>query len=91
MDRNARSRQARILKFVAEFFKDVLSDVSLRAIGNEITVLITGKRLIHLSEADRFYLAAEKIWECVNAMENASIEKIEDFSLNEFDLEAAYR
>jgi hypothetical protein len=52
MERNARSRQARILKSAAEFFKAVLSDVSMLAILNEITALITGKCLVESSNAD---------------------------------------
>jgi phage anti-repressor protein len=52
MERNARSRQARILKSAAEFFKAVLSDVSMRAIAAEITVLVTGKCLVEPYEAE---------------------------------------
>jgi hypothetical protein len=48
MDRKSRSRQAHILRSSAEFFKDILPDVSMQAIVSEITVLITGSRLIDL-------------------------------------------
>jgi phage anti-repressor protein len=59
MERNSRSRQARILKSAAEFFKAVLSDVSMRAIAGEITVLITGKYLVEPSEAESSSLNGE--------------------------------
>jgi phage anti-repressor protein len=48
MNRNARTRQARMLKFVVEFFKEILSDVSLLAIADEILLLAAGKRLVDL-------------------------------------------
>jgi phage anti-repressor protein len=48
MNRNARTRQARMLKFVVEFFKEILSDVSLLAIADEILLLTAGKRLVDL-------------------------------------------
>jgi phage anti-repressor protein len=53
MERNARSRQAWILRSAAEFFKAVLSDMSMLTIAGEITALITGKRLTDPSEADK--------------------------------------
>jgi phage anti-repressor protein len=59
MDRNARSRQAQILKSAAEFFKAILPDVSMQAIVSEITALVTGKRLIDPPEAERLYSVAE--------------------------------
>jgi phage anti-repressor protein len=59
MERNARSRQAWILKSAAEFFKAILSDATMRAIVSEIAVLITGKRLVELPEAERLYPASE--------------------------------
>jgi phage anti-repressor protein len=51
LDRNARSRQAQILKFVVEFFRDILSDASMQAIASEMTVLATGFRLVELPES----------------------------------------
>jgi phage anti-repressor protein len=48
MNRNARTRQARMLKFVVEFFREILSDVSLLAIADEILLLAAGKRLVDL-------------------------------------------
>jgi phage anti-repressor protein len=59
MERNSRSRQARILKSTAEFFKAVLSDVSMRAIAGEITTLITGKYLVEPSETESSSLKEE--------------------------------
>jgi phage anti-repressor protein len=59
MDRNARSRQARILKFVLEFFRDILSDTSMQVIANEMTVLVTGVRLIELPEVEKPCSAGE--------------------------------
>jgi phage anti-repressor protein len=56
---NARSRQAQILKSTAEFFKAILSDVSMCAIVSEITSLITGKCLVDLPASERLYSAAE--------------------------------
>jgi phage anti-repressor protein len=59
MERNARSRQACILKSAAEFFRAILSDSSMRAIVAEIAALITGKRLVDPPEAEKLYSAAE--------------------------------
>jgi hypothetical protein len=59
MDRNSRSRQVQILKSSAEFFKEVLPDVSMQAIASEITVLTTGNRLIDPPEVEKLYSAAE--------------------------------
>ena len=59
MDRNSRNRQAQILKSAAEFFKDVLPDVSMQAIASEITILTTGSRLIDPPEVEKLYSAAE--------------------------------
>jgi hypothetical protein len=59
MERNSRSRQARLLKSVAEFFRDILSDVSLRIIASEVTLLLTGKRLIELPEEEKLRSASE--------------------------------
>jgi phage anti-repressor protein len=58
-DRNSRNWQAQILKSSAEFFKDVLPDVSMQAIASEITVLTTGNRLIDPPEIEKLYSAAE--------------------------------
>jgi phage anti-repressor protein len=54
MERNARSRQAQILRFVAEFFKDILSEVSMRALAGEITLLVSGKHLVEFFDAESF-------------------------------------
>jgi phage anti-repressor protein len=59
MDCNARSRQARILKFVLEFFRDILSDASMQVIGSEMTVLVTGIRLIDFPEVEKPCSATE--------------------------------
>jgi phage anti-repressor protein len=59
MDRNARSRQAQILKFVIKFFRDILSDVSMQTIASEITALVTGKRLVELPEDEELCSAYE--------------------------------
>jgi phage anti-repressor protein len=59
MDRNSRNRQAHILKSSAEFFKDILADVSMQAIASEITVLTTGSRLIDPPETEKLYSATE--------------------------------
>ena len=59
MDRNSRNRQAQILKSAAEFFKDVLPDVSMQAIASEITILTTGSRLIDPPEIEKLYSATE--------------------------------
>jgi phage anti-repressor protein len=59
MERNARSRQAQILKSTAEFFRDILSDASMQAIASEVTVLVTGKRLIELPEDKKLCSAIE--------------------------------
>jgi hypothetical protein len=59
MDRNARSRQAHILKSAAQFFKAVLSDVAMQNIISGITALIVGKRLVAPPEAERFYTMTE--------------------------------
>jgi phage anti-repressor protein len=58
-ERNARSRQAQVLKSAAEFFKTILSDEYMLAIASEITALITGKRLVDPPEAERFYTIGE--------------------------------
>jgi phage anti-repressor protein len=59
MERNARSRQAQILKSTAEFFRDILSSTAMQAIASEVTVLITGKRLIELPEDKNLSSAIE--------------------------------
>ncbi|MCL2009680.1 MAG: antA/AntB antirepressor family protein [Synergistaceae bacterium] len=60
MDRNSRSRQAQILKSVAEFFKDILSDASMRAIAGEMTALVSGERLVEApGEVEKLYSAGE--------------------------------
>jgi anti-repressor protein len=59
MERNSRSRQARILESAAEFFKAVLSDISMKAIVAEITVLVTGKCLVEPSEAESAFPGGE--------------------------------
>ena len=59
MDRNSRNRQAHILKSAAEFFKDVLPDVSMQALVSEITVLATGTRLVDPPEVEKVYSATE--------------------------------
>jgi len=53
MDRNSRNRQAQILKSVAEFFKDILSDTSMQAIASEVTALISGDRLVEAPEVEK--------------------------------------
>jgi phage anti-repressor protein len=59
MDRNARSRQAQLLKSTAEFFKDILSDISMQAIASEVTMLVAGERLVEMPEVAKLYSAAE--------------------------------
>ena len=59
MDRNSRNRQAQILKSVAEFFKDILSDISMQAIASEVTALISGYRLIEAPEVEKLFSAGE--------------------------------
>jgi anti-repressor protein len=59
MERNARYRQARTLQSAAEFFQEILPDVSMQSIVSEITVLAAGKRLVDLPEAEKLYSAAE--------------------------------
>jgi phage anti-repressor protein len=59
MDRNARSRQAQLLKSTAEFFKDILSDVAMQAIASEVTMLVAGERLVEVPEIEKLYSAAE--------------------------------
>jgi len=59
MDRNSRSRQAQILKSVAEFFKDILSDTSMQAIASEVTELVSGERLIEAPEGEKLFSAGE--------------------------------
>jgi len=59
MDRNSRNRQAQILKSVAEFFKDILSDTSMQAIASEVTALIAGDRLIEAPEMEKLFSAGE--------------------------------
>jgi phage anti-repressor protein len=59
MDRNARSRQAQLLKSTAEFFKDLLSDSSMQAIASEVTMLVAGERLVEVPEVEKLYSAAE--------------------------------
>jgi phage anti-repressor protein len=59
MERNARSRQAQLLKFTAEFFKDILSDTSMQAIASEMTVLVAGERLVKMPEVEKLYSAAQ--------------------------------
>jgi hypothetical protein len=71
MERNARSRQAQILKSTAEFFRDILSDASMQALASEVTVLIAGKRLVDFPEIEEFYSTieiAEKIKEVLDAV-----------------------
>jgi phage anti-repressor protein len=58
-DRNSRSRQAQLLKSTAEFFRAILSDVSMKVIANEIMMLITGKPLMELPEVEPLYSAEE--------------------------------
>jgi anti-repressor protein len=59
MELNARNRQAQILKSVAEFFKEILSDASMQTIASEMTVLAAGERLVDLPTAEQLYSAAE--------------------------------
>jgi len=59
MERNAHTRQAGLLKSVAEFFRDILSDTSMRLIASELTLLLTGKRLIALPEEETLRSAPE--------------------------------
>jgi phage anti-repressor protein len=59
MDRNARSRQAQILKSAAEFFKAILSNASMQALVSEITTLVTGKCFVDLPKVEELYSAAE--------------------------------
>jgi hypothetical protein len=59
MDRNARNRQAQTLKSVAEFFQEILPEVSMQSILSEIIALIAGKRLVDLPETEKLYSAAE--------------------------------
>jgi phage anti-repressor protein len=59
MDRNARSRQAQVLKSAAEFFKSILPDMSMQAIVGEITTLVTGKCLVDPPQPEGLYSAAE--------------------------------
>jgi phage anti-repressor protein len=73
-DRNARSRQAQILKSAAEFFKAILSEAVMQAIASEITVLLTGKRLVDLPEAEGLYSIAEIGEQC--GISASSVEQI---------------
>jgi hypothetical protein len=59
MERNARSRQAQLLKFTAKFFRDILSDSSMQAIASEVTVLVAGKRLVEMPEVEKLYSSAQ--------------------------------
>jgi phage anti-repressor protein len=59
MDRNARSRQAQLLKSTAEFFQDILSDSSMQAIASEVTMLVAGERLVEIPEVEKLYSAGE--------------------------------
>ena len=59
MDRNSRNRQAQILKSVAEFFKEILSDVSMQAIASEVTELVSGERLVEAPEVEKLFSAGE--------------------------------
>ena len=59
MDRNSRNRQAQILKSVAEFFKEILSDTSMQAIASEVTALISGDRLVEAPEVEKLFSAGE--------------------------------
>jgi hypothetical protein len=59
MEFNSRSRQARILKSVAEFFREILSDTSMRLIASEVTLLLTGKRLVAVPEDEKLHSASE--------------------------------
>jgi phage anti-repressor protein len=59
LERNARTRQAQILKFVVEFFRDILSDASMQVIANEMTVLVTGFRLVDFPEVEKPCSAGE--------------------------------
>jgi phage anti-repressor protein len=74
MDRNARSRQAQILKSAAQFFKAFLSDVAMQSIISEITALIAGKRLVDLPEAEGLYSIAEIGEQC--GISTSSVEQI---------------
>jgi hypothetical protein len=47
------------IKSTAEFFKAILSDGAMQAIVSEITLLITGKRLVDLPEIETLYTAVE--------------------------------
>jgi hypothetical protein len=44
---------------VAEFFMDILSDVSMRIIASEVTLLLTGKRLVELPDDEKLRSASE--------------------------------
>jgi phage anti-repressor protein len=59
MDRNSKNRQAQILKSVAEFFKDILSDTSMQAIASEVTTLVSGERLVEAPRVEKLYSAGE--------------------------------
>jgi phage anti-repressor protein len=59
MDRNSRSRQAKILMSVVEFFKSILSDITMQAIASEITAIISGARLVEAPEDELFFSAGE--------------------------------
>jgi anti-repressor protein len=66
MERNSRTRQARILKSAAEFFKAVLSDVSMRAIVAEIAALVTGKCLVEAAGAESAFPDGEFDLNCIH-------------------------
>jgi phage anti-repressor protein len=83
MERNARNRQAQTLKTTAEFFQEILPDVSMQSILSEITALIAGKRLIDLPETEKLYSAAE-----IGEMFGMSVNRIECIA-NELGLKTA--
>jgi phage anti-repressor protein len=62
MERNARNRQAWILKSTAELFKAILSDAAMRAIAGEITLLLAGERLVELGESETKKPETEKLY-----------------------------
>ncbi|MDR2087589.1 MAG: hypothetical protein LBP72_10545 [Dysgonamonadaceae bacterium] len=59
MEKNARSKQASILKALGNEFKDVLSGDSLRSIASHVALLIAGEPLIPLPEVEKTYSATE--------------------------------
>jgi phage anti-repressor protein len=59
MEKNARSKQANILKALGNEFKDVLSGDSLRSIASHVALLTTGELLIPLPEVEKTYSATE--------------------------------